>query len=181
MMSYMSLVFTDGCFAYDLELTPVKQEKIVKGKRDGDWFVLGLVGVVFAGASCFVVVSLVAVISGLFLVVVLVGEEVEKEGIWLKLLVVFGVGSCWLFEVEAGSLVRCCCCWFVGEHGNGVISSSFGSRFWWFRVISPVEFFGAASCYYCCRWQQTKREAKEAWVFGSGFFIARASPDSECW
>ncbi|WMV37375.1 hypothetical protein MTR67_030760, partial [Solanum verrucosum] len=102
-------------------------------------------------------------------------------GIWLELLAVFGVGSCWLFEVEVGSLIRCCCCWFVGEHGNGVIFGSFRSGFWWFRVISQVEFFGAAGCYYCCRWQQTKREAKEAWVFGSGFFIARGSPDSEWW
>ncbi|KAH0652659.1 hypothetical protein KY289_030337 [Solanum tuberosum] len=108
MMSYMSLVFTDGCFAYDLELTPVKQEKIVKGKGDGDWFVLGLVGVVFAGASCFVVVSLVAVISGLFLVVVLVGEEVEKEGCWLCL--ELGAAGClrlklarWFAAVVVGS------------------------------------------------------------------------------
>ncbi|KAH0639578.1 hypothetical protein KY290_036843 [Solanum tuberosum] len=42
-----------------------------------------------------------------------------------------------------------------------------------------VELFGAAGCYYCCCWQQTKREGKEAWVFLSGFCIAGALPNSE--
>ncbi|WMV37376.1 hypothetical protein MTR67_030761 [Solanum verrucosum] len=58
----------------------LQNKKYRKGKGDGDWFVLGLVWSCFRGASCFVVVSLVVVISGFFLVVVLVREDVKKEG-----------------------------------------------------------------------------------------------------
>ncbi|KAH0650180.1 hypothetical protein KY284_030092 [Solanum tuberosum] len=192
MMSYPSLVFTDGVFTSDLEMVRTgarssSGRRILPKKcrcgRDGDWFILGLVWSCFCRSFVFR--------GGVFgcchFWVVSGGGFGRRRGggrrgsfsfgIWLKLLVVFGVGSCWLFEVEVGSLVRCYC-WFIGEHGNGVVSGSFGSGFWWFWMISPVEFFGAAGCYYCCRWQQTKREGKEAWVFGSGVCIARASPNS---